>query len=197
MIDHLIQRRGRTQGPLATARLLIRSFAEADLAAFQAYRLRPEVYRYLFRPPPTAAALAEQLGRIRRERFEADGDALHAAVALKDGGAVIGDIMLKLADAAAMQAEIGYIFDPAHGGRGYASEALPAALDLAFAHLPIHRLFARVDPRNLASVRLLEGLGFRREAHFIQNDRFDGVWGDEFVYAMLKSEWQARRPADI
>ncbi|MNL74735.1 ribosomal-protein-S5-alanine N-acetyltransferase [compost metagenome] len=56
----------------------------------------------------------------------------------------------------------------------------------------MHRIFARLDTANAGSVALVERLGFRREAHLIENDRFDGAWGDEFIYAMLRREWAAR-----
>jgi RimJ/RimL family protein N-acetyltransferase len=49
---------------------------------------------------------------------------------------------------------------------------------------------------NEPSWRLMERLGLRREAHFVENEIFKGAWGSEFVYAMLDREWQARRPAE-
>ncbi|MCW2305234.1 hypothetical protein M2324_003655 [Rhodovulum sulfidophilum] len=51
----------------------------------------------------------------------------------------------------------------------------------------------RLDPLNAGSVGVVERLRFRREAHLLQNDRFDGTWGDEFIYAILKAEWEDRQ----
>ena len=51
-----------------------------------------------------------------------------------------------------------------------------------------HRVVATTDVENTASYRLLETLGFRREGHFIQNIFFKGAWGDEYQYALLRSE---------
>ncbi len=56
--------------------------------------------------------------------------------------------------------EIGYILDPAHCGRGYAAEAVEAAIRHIFATRDVAALRADVDPRNHASIRLLERLGF-------------------------------------
>ncbi len=50
-----------------------------------------------------------------------------------------------------------------------------------------------VDCLNDRSVALLERLGFRREGHFLQNVWFKGAWGDEYLYAILREEWLARR----
>ena len=70
--------------------------------------------------------------------------------------------------------------------------AMPAAmLGLGFDDLHLHRIEGRCDPRTSRSWRLLERLGMRREAHFRENEIFKVEWGDEYVYALLASEWRA------
>lgn len=54
---------------------------------------------------------------------------------------------------------------------GHATEAALSLRDLAFQQLSVHRLFARVDADNTASVRICERLSMRREAHLIESDR--------------------------
>lgn len=85
--------------------------------------------------------------------------------------------------------EIGYVFHPDAGGRGYASEACSALLALAFDELGLHRVTARLDSRNDASARLAARLGMRQEAHLMRNEMFKGEWSDEVVFAMLAEEW--------
>jgi len=80
---------------------------------------------------------------------------------------------------------------PDHRGHGYATEAAAAMLGLGFEGLGLHRIVGRLDARNDASARVLERLGMRREAHFVENEFVKGEWCDELVYAMLASEWQA------
>ncbi len=53
-----------------------------------------------------------------------------------------------------------------------------------------HRVTEIVDVENIASIRLLKSLGFKQEGHFIENIFFNGKWGSEFQYAMLKQEWE-------
>lgn len=108
--------------------------------------------------------------------------------------AVLGEVLLKVASVQALQLEVGYIFNPRHAGQGYAAEAVQAMLGWGFDGLGAHRIFARLDALNTASVKVVERLGLRREAHLRQNDRFNGVWGDEYVYALLRAEWAARTP---
>ncbi|WP_084633262.1 GNAT family N-acetyltransferase [Pleomorphomonas oryzae] len=179
-----------------TNRLLLRPFAAGDWTEYAAYHARPDVYAFLYREAPTGTALREQFDRVLRPRFESDGDVYRLAVTLKDGGAIAGEVMLKLESRDALQAEVGYIFSPAHAGKGYATEAVAAMLAIGFDTLGFHRIFARLDAANLGSVGVVERLGLRREAHLRENDRFNGKWGDEYVYALLRSEWEKRsRPA--
>ena len=85
--------------------------------------------------------------------------------------------------------EIGWVFHPGYSGRGYATEASHALLHLAFDELGLHRVIARVDARNEASLRLADRLGMRREAHLVSNEWFKGVWSDEIDFAVLEHEW--------
>ncbi len=180
------------QLPLSTARLTLRKFVPADVDAYAAYHTLPEVYRFLYADAPGGAALDEQFSQILAVPFAQDGDTLSLAVVRRDDNALIGEVLLKLASTAALQAEVGYIFHPAYAGKGYATEAVAAMIDLAFQHFGFHRVFARLDAANHGSVGVVERLGLRREAHLVQNDRFNGIWGDEYIYATLQSEWKAR-----
>ena len=177
----------------STERLEIRRFVPGDFAAFLAYHSQPEVYRYLYADPLDDAEAAEKFEKASVPRLRKDGDAAVFAVECREDGAVVGEVVLKLESAVARQVEVGYIFNPAFAGNGYATEAMKAVLDFAFARLNFHRAFARLDAANAGSVGVVERLGMRREAHLIQNDQFNGIWGDEFIYALLRDEWMARQ----
>ena len=79
---------------------------------------------------------------------------------------------------------------PDHQGHGYATEAAAAMLELAFGSYDLHRVSASVEPRNTASVRVLERLGMRKEAHLLENDWVKGEWSSEAIYAILAREWR-------
>jgi RimJ/RimL family protein N-acetyltransferase len=85
------------------------------------------------------------------------------------------------------------VFDPAMGGRGYATEAASVMLRLGFAGLGLHRIVARIDERNESSVRLAKRLGMRPEARLVRNEFFKGEWSTELDFAMLADEWDARQ----
>lgn len=183
--------------PIHTDRLVLRKFLATDLASYADYHSREDVYRFLYCAPPEGAALDAQFTALLSAPFSDDGDTLRLAVVRQHDQALIGEVLLKIASKAALQAEVGYIFNPAFAGKGYATEAVRAIIDLGFEQFNYHRIFARLDALNHGSIGVVERLKLRKEAHLIQNDRFNGNWGDEFIYAILKSEWQASNAKDV
>ncbi|MGV1794688.1 GNAT family N-acetyltransferase [Rhizobium sp. A37_96] len=178
----------------STERLLLRRFVPGDFEAYSAYRSLPDIYRFLYRDPPSPEAMKARFDARLNSSFSEDGDTLPCAAIRREDGALVGDVSLTFANKAALQAEVGYIFSPAHAGKGYATEATEAVITLGFETFGFHRIFARLDAKNARSVGVVERLGLRREALLIESDRFNGVWGDECVYAVLSREWAARAP---
>ena len=113
-------------------------------------------------------------------------------VELMATGQLIGHVSLSLGAPEHRQAEIGFMFQPGHQGRGYATEASEAMLALAFGTYELHRVYGRLEPRNVASARVLEKLGMRKEAHLIENEWVKDEWQSEVIYAVLAREWNAR-----
>jgi RimJ/RimL family protein N-acetyltransferase len=70
-------------------------------------------------------------------------------------------------------------------------EALQALLSYAFQTLDLNRLEADIDPRNHASARTLERLGFQKEGHLRERWIVDGEISDTWLYGLLRREWQA------
>ncbi|MHA1673847.1 MAG: GNAT family N-acetyltransferase [Promethearchaeota archaeon] len=101
----------------------------------------------------------------------------------------IGDIAFKM-DSEGTQGEFGFTFSRSYQGKGLATEAVKIFLNHCFTVLNLHRITAITDRENLKSIQLLERLKFRREAHFVENIWFKGHWGDEYLYAMLASEFK-------
>lgn len=177
--------------PLQTERLLIRPFEAGDLDAMQRIHGDPRVVQWLYNEPRTPDEAREHLERkIAGTALVADDDWLSAAATARDGGALVADLAMHLVSAEHRCVEIGYIVDPAYAGRGFATEASSALLRLAFDQFGMHRVIGRVEPRNTGSVRVLEKLGMRREAHFVENEWVKGEWQSEFVFAILDHEWR-------
>jgi RimJ/RimL family protein N-acetyltransferase len=176
--------------PIRTERLLLRRFVIDDLDDFHAYHGLPEVARYLYRAPRSIDRSRQMLARAAELTFDGENDELVLAVQTVGSTTVIGEVVLKWANERAQQAEVGYIFHPAAAGRGYATEAAKAMLQLGFEHYGFHRIFARLDAENTASAAVCRRLGMRQEAHLIDNDLRGDGWGSELNFAILRREWK-------
>ncbi|WP_181764603.1 GNAT family N-acetyltransferase [Streptomyces albidus (ex Kaewkla and Franco 2022)] len=178
--------------PVVTERLVLRSFTEDDFDDLYDIQRRPDVTRYLLwdarTPEETRAALTK---RIRETRFVDEGDNLAVAVELRESGRVIGDFNLHWLSEELGRAEIGFVTNPAYSGRGYATEAGAQLLRLAFEVYGFHRVIGLCNGRNISSQRLMERLGMRREAFFVQGEMLKGERADLAVYAMLADERDA------
>jgi RimJ/RimL family protein N-acetyltransferase len=175
---------------LRTERLELRPVRDEDVDRILEYRNLPEVTRWLLRT------------QVTPESFRAAW--LHAAASPDDrsmvvtlGGVVIGTVSLDVSDGMGQpgmpvrtEAMIGYIFDPAYGGRGYATEAVTAMVAHAFDQLGIRRITAGCFADNHASVRILEKVGMRREQHGVGDSWHAELgWVDGYTYALLADEW--------
>lgn len=181
--------------PIRTERLVLRPYRKSDLDALVDIRSRPDVMLYLYEEVQDHSEVAEALARrMQRTSLMREGDGLVLAVELPEVAPVIGDVSLRWVSEAHGQGDIGFIFHPDYQGRGYASEAAREMLRIGFEGLGLHRIVGRCDARNASSAKLMERLGMRREAHFVENEWFKGEWGSEYVYAMLKHEWDKTNP---
>jgi RimJ/RimL family protein N-acetyltransferase len=176
-------------------RLLMRSFRDSDLEPFLAYRNDPEVFRYQgWDTPFTRQAAAEFIAIMKEGRPGTPGEWLQLAIERKDNAEMIGDIAFHITKTNQRTAYLGYSLARSAWGYGFASEAASKTLDYLFRVLDLHRVVADCDVKNAASIRLLEKLGFRREAHYIESFWLpeNGSWGSEYLYAMLQREWILR-----
>ncbi len=176
---------------LVTARLRLDALRPPDAEALFAYRADPAVARFQGWCP---ADVADARGFIGRQSSEAAPVGwFQRAIRLRDGGGLIGDLGLNLPEGARDPVEFGVSIAPAHQGKGYASEAVRAVFDQVFGPFGRHRIHASVDPRNLASMAMLRGLGMRQEAHHRESLWLRGERVDDVIFAMLQQEWRAAR----
>ena len=139
----------RPEYPVATERLLLRPLTADDTVALLAYRSLEDVCRYVPFEPMDAEAIAERLGGIwARTEILAEGDPLVLGIELRATGRVIGDVLLAFHSELHRGGELGWVLDPEHSGRGYATEAAHAVMHLAFDGPGLHRPTARVGSQS-------------------------------------------------
>jgi RimJ/RimL family protein N-acetyltransferase len=181
--------------PLETDRTQLRPFTQDDFEALLSYQSRPDVTRFLYWEARSSQEVQAALEKkIACRAIRSEGDVLALAVERSDTARVIGDVILQLTSEEHRTAELGYVIHPAHRGNGYATEACRPLLGLAFDDLGLHRVVAGLDARNVASARVLEKLGMRREAHFVENESVKGEWQSAIEYAILDREWREAEP---
>jgi RimJ/RimL family protein N-acetyltransferase len=178
--------------PLRTKRLTLRPYQGQDLPFLADLFGREDVCRYLPWPPmDRKRALAKLEQRLLQTSIGPDRDALVPAAVESETGRIVGEFMLRARSPEDRQGEVGWSVHPGFQGRGLATEGAREMLRVGFEELGLHRIWAGADPRNAASIRVMERLGMRHEAHLVEASWLKGEWVDEVVYAMLDSEWRA------
>jgi RimJ/RimL family protein N-acetyltransferase len=178
---------------LHTPRLRLRLLSEGDAEALLAMFSDAEAMRYWSTPPWTRIEQAHALIADAAEGART-GRHLRLGVELRDEGRLAGTCALFNLYRPSRRAEIGYLLAREAQGRGLMHEALSALVATAFDDWGLHRLEADIDPRNLASARSLERLGFRLEGRLRERWIVGGEVSDSALYGLLAPEWQAARP---
>lgn len=177
--------------PIQTDRLILRTFERSDIEGLNAYHALPSVQRYVFNRTRDRSEVADALNLMRGHvSLQRPGDTLTLAIVRKGDQVLVGHVALQWSDATAGQGEVRFLINPTYSGQGYTREALGALFDLAFDHFRIHRVFARSDGRNHHSIKLMQQMGMRLEAHYREHALFQGEWDEELHFAILDREWQ-------
>lgn len=174
---------------LHAARLRLRPFGDTDEDALFALHSNAHVLRFWDAPPWTERVRAERFIVACRQMAE-DGTGARLAVERASDGAFIGWCSQNRWNPDYRSASLGYCFDDAVWGQGYATEAAGALLLWAFDTLDLNRVQAETDTRNVASARVLEKLGFVREGTLREDCVVNGDVSDSWVYGLLRREWR-------
>lgn len=167
---------------IETERLRLRQFTAGDREAFAALRADPEVMRYIGTGTGQTREEALKSLEYRMSHWHEHGFG-NWAVALKDGGALIGWCGIGVLDNTP-EIEIGYGFAKEYWGRGLGTEAARAALRFGFEQLGLERLVAVAIPENTGSRRIMEkaGMKYVKDAHFYERD--------VVYYALTRDEFE-------
>jgi len=175
--------------PIITApRVVLRWISEDDIDSLYEIFSNPKVMRYWSTVP-----LPNRDAAVALQREIATGNdretMLKWGIALRDSNKMIGTTTLFNLSLDNGRAEIGYAMAHDYWGKGYMNEALQALVSHAFEVMELRRLEADVDPRNAASIRTLERLGFQREGFLRERWHVNGEIQDALFYGLLRHEW--------
>jgi ribosomal-protein-alanine N-acetyltransferase len=168
---------------LETERLRLRAVTPNDLPILRELRTDEDVQKYIKRPKETM----ERTQEVLKEMMDgvANNETIAWLITMKATGAVVGTMGLWRIDKYHHKGEIGYMSFKRYWGKGIVSEALKVVVDYGFRVMRLHRIEGEIDPENIASGKVLEKLGFEREAYFKEDYYFEGQFLDSVRYGLV------------
>ena len=179
---------------LTTERLRLRPLLASDAAALFAIFSDARVMRYWSSAPWASIDKAHEMIAKGATALVA-GDHIRLGMETADGARLIGHCSLFGFNAQCRRCDIGYGMAFDAWGHGYMHEALTAVLNYGFTELALNRVEADIDPRNAASAKTLERLGFQNEGLLRERWVVDGEVSDSGIYGLLRRDWLARTEA--
>jgi RimJ/RimL family protein N-acetyltransferase len=175
---------------LETERLILREFQETDFEAVHEYGSDPEVVRYLEWGPNTEHDTRNYLQSQIAQQDQQARRVYGLALVLKTSGGLIGACGIHIARPEHKEAFIGYVLNKNYWNQGYITEAARRVVQFGFENLGLHRIYATCDPANVASARVMEKVGMKREGQLREHKLAKGRWRDSLLYAILEQEYR-------
>ncbi len=186
--DHL----GDHLPPLSGDGVQLRSLTTADIPDLHAIFSDADVVRFMSISQLTSEASTLNFLAQIHNGFRA-GTLYQWGIELEQR--IVGTCTLADIDRTNRRAEIGFALGRAFWGQGLIHHALPAMIQFAFERLDLRRIEADADPRNAASIRVLERLGFQREGLLRERYIQLGEVQDAMIFGLLRREWSTAAPA--
>jgi RimJ/RimL family protein N-acetyltransferase len=174
---------------LETERLIIRPVEIDDKNEIFEYRSDAATNKFQGWIPESLADVEIFIGNISKQINEPE-TWFQFVLIEKNTQKLIGDIGVHFFDIENKQVEIGCTLNKDFQNKGYATESVKKVIDCLFKKLNKHRIIASIDPRNLCSIRLVERIGFRKEAHFVKSLFINGMWVDDLIFALIEDDWK-------
>ncbi|MBQ4811382.1 hypothetical protein A7985_11010 [Pseudoalteromonas luteoviolacea] len=172
-----------------TARLIVRPLQQSDLTDVYHSRKNPDTSKYIGDP----ATLEDAKLRIEEATQPWQGhdhQKMMLAIRCKTTNQFIGELLFKFTQKQCHIGEIGYRLSSQHLGKGYAFEAASTFISSLFDQFELNKVIAVCAINNVASWRLMEKLGMRREAELRDNMYLQGSYQNSFMYSILRRELQ-------
>ena len=180
---------------IETERLILRDFVQDDWERVLEYQIDPLYLRYYewTESDRTSESVQEFVGWFLDHQKQNPRLKYQLAVTLKSNNQFIGNCGIRMDKVDAVEASIGYEFDPKYWNHGYATEAAHAIVDLGFNNFGLHRVWSWCIADNTGSAHVLEKLGMRLEGRLREKEFYKGRWWDTLMYGILAEEWEAHK----
>jgi|SRR5450830_556725 len=180
---------------LHTSRLTLREVVESDAENILHIHGNAEYMRWFGSDPMPDLDSAKKLVATFASWRKEPVSGARWALELRDQPGLIGTCGLFRWNRNWRSCIIGYEIAPMHQGRGYVKEALDSSITWGFQKVQLNRIEAQVHPDNVASIALLEALGFLQEGRQREAGYWAGRHHDLLQYALLKAQWSTANAA--
>lgn len=170
-----------------TKRLNLREIRQGDVESIYKLLSDPEVIKYDTFELFTNIKQAEDLINWFDEAFK-QKQAIFWGISLKNNPEIIGFCKCEI-EIPKVRADLGYDLTPKYWNKGIMTEALSAIMKFIFNTLDVNRIEAAVSTENIASIRLLEKLGFMKEGILRERSYWRGSCHDMIMLSILKKEY--------
>lgn len=172
---------------LETEHLKLRAFDLSDTSALFAIRSNPTVMEYM----DTDLMHKQSAAYLMIARMQVDfenQEAIHWVIEEKASNKMVGYFSYWRLDSKHCRAEIGYALHPDYWNKQYMTHTFLAVLKFGFNQLHLHSIEANVNPNNRASIKLLQKIGFQKEAYFRSNYFYNNRYIDSLIYCLLETD---------
>lgn len=177
--------------PLRSGSLVLRYATPEDVEQLLTFRNDPGVNRFMIRTTVEPEQFRREWAAIPDSHRDFSCVAEREGQVVAMGFLEVVDGMGQPGKPMGTEGRIGYIVDPAHAGRGVATDVARGLLRAGFEVLGLRRITAGCNADNHASVRVLEKVGMRREQHGVQDSWHAELgWVDGYEYGLLAHEWR-------
>ena len=173
---------------LETERLIIKPVTIGDKDEIFEYRRDKVTNKYQGWIPETIEDVEVFIGNTSKQ-INVPETWFQFVIVDKETQKIVGDLGIHFIDSENEQAEIGCTLNKDYQNKGFATESVRKVIDYLFKELNMHRIIASIDPENKNSIRLVERIGFRKEAHFVESLFINGKWVDDLIYALIEKDW--------
>ena len=173
---------------LQTDRLVLRQVQYDDINDMHRMRTDPDVMLHMDTEIPQSINDTQKKVEQEIESFSKE-ESVYWTIILKSTNEFIGGAGYWRLLKEHYRAEIGYQLLPDYWRKGYSFEALREIINFGFKKMGLHSIEGNVNPKNIASIKLLEKLGFVQEAYFRENFYFDGKFLDSAIFSLIESDW--------
>jgi ribosomal-protein-alanine N-acetyltransferase len=168
-------------------RLMFRKILLNDAKDLLLIRSNDDVMRFMDVIRFESIADAEKMIRSVEESYNKE-DGINWAIIEKHSNSFVGYFGFFRIIPEHCRAEIGYALKPECWGKGYMYETINRMVRFGFDEMKIHSIEANVNPLNERSKKVLERIGFKKEAYFRENYLFNGEFLDSIIYSLLEKD---------